>query len=449
MDITRLWSEAQKKGAPKRSLPAGRSSDDLCPACIRNGRVYCPHKPLLAIKAEMAAPLAKQDFFGPSPPSIFVGHYGWPSVNWGPTVGLADNIPDNPKDWYGWNFDQIVRARSMQVRGQAKHEVGVASMPKSPGMGRESPLPRMLRDSQEAAMSFSPVDVEMHFTKAPSLAVEFHRINQPMGPSAPFDKFALADNSRIPSKVDELVEEGVKANAAMSELALAGFDEHYLTRLLTAGVLGQKKSRKLVPTKWGITAVDDTLAKNHMENIREMKQGDSFLLYFNEYLANRFSILLMPGAWEYEGFEAWCGPMACRNATPVDAELPGGDAGEAPRTVHFAISEEYEPFAGRTDYAKKQGGGYYAARLGVTEALSAKIKRQYRALVIREIMPEYDLPVGVWEIRENVRHAMQQTPQKFQTLSDSLAALCLQLKLPLGEYKKQSRLLTQRRLLDF
>ena len=270
-----------------------------------------------------------------------------------------------------------------------------------------------------------------------------------MGPSAPFDKFTLADNSKIPSKVDELVEEGVKANTAMNELALAGFDEHYLTRLLTAGVLGQKKSRKLVPTKWGITAVDDTLAKNHMENIREFAQGGEFLLFFNEYLANRFSILLMPGAWEYEGFEAWCGPMACRNATPVDAALPGGDAGEAPRTVHFAISEEYEPFAGRTDYAKKQGGGYYAARLGVAEALSEKIKKQYRALVIREIMPEYDLPVGVWEIRENVRHAMKKTPQKYQTLDEALIALVLQLKLPLNEYKKQSRLLTQRRLLDF
>jgi hypothetical protein len=262
---------------------------------------------------------------------------------------LADNIPDNPKDWYGWNFDQIVRARSMQVRGQSKIGVGEAALPKSPGMGRSPSLPRMLVDSQEAAMSFSSVDVEMHFTKAPSLAVEFHRINQPMGPSAPFDKFTLADNSKIPSKVDELVEEGVKANAAMNELALAGFDEHYLTRLLTAGVLGQKKSRKLVPTKWGITAVDDTLAKNHMKNIREMKQGDSFLLFFNEYLANRFSILLMPGSWEYEGFEAWCGPMVCKNATPVDAELPGGDAGQPPRTVHFAISEEYAAAIMRRD----------------------------------------------------------------------------------------------------
>lgn len=417
-------------------MPSGRSADDLCPSCRCNGRVYCPHKPLLAIAAELAAPLQKQDFFGPSPPNIFVGHYGWPSVNWGPMVGLADDIPDNPKDWYGWGFDEIVRARSMQVRGQSKGSVAAASQPKSAGMGRETPVPRMLADAQEAAMSFSPIDLEMHFSKAPKLAVEFHSIHQPMGPSAPLEKLRLAENSKIPDKVDELVEEGVKAQMAMGELAVAGFDEHYLVRLLTAGVLGKKQSRKLVPTRWGITAVDDTLAKLHMEKIREMKQGSGFLLYFNEYLANRFSVLLMPGAWEYEGFEAWCGPMKCSGATQA--------AGQS-----FAISEEYEPFAGRSDYAQKQGGGYYAARLGVAEALANDMHQQYRALVIREIMPEYDLPVGVWEIRENVRHAMKNVPQKFGSLSEALSALSTQLKLPLGEYKKQSQLLSQKRLSDF
>ncbi len=436
MDVPRLWSEAKKKGAPNRSLPQGRSSDDLCPSCLRNGRVYCSHKPMLAIRAELAAPLQKQDFFGPSPPNLFVGHYGWPSVNWGPMVSLSEGIPDNPKDWYGWDFDQIVRARSMQVRGQAKGGVGAASFPKSPGMGREAAMPRMLADAQEAAMSFSPVDLEMHFSKAPKLAVEFHSIHQPMGPSAPMDKLTLAENSKIPKKVDELVGEGAKAHTAMVELAGAGFDEHYLTRLLTAGVLGRKQGRKLVPTRWGITAVDDTLAKLHMGKIREMKQGSGFLLYFNEYLANRFSVLLMPGAWEYEGFEAWCGPMKCSGATQV----PGHS---------FAISEEYEPYEGRTDYAQKQGGGYYAARLGVAEALAEKIKTQYRALVIREIMPEYDLPVGVWQIRQQLREAFKKPPQKFGTLAEALSALSSQLKLPLAEYRKQSRLLAQRRLSEF
>jgi hypothetical protein len=226
--------------------------------------------------------------------------------------------------------------------------------------------------------------------------------------------------------VDEVVEEGMKAGQAMHELAATGVDEHYLTRLLTAGLLGKPSARKLVPTRWGITAVDDTLAKMHMNEIRDMPQGSDYLLYCNEYLANRFTILLLPGAWEYEGFEAWCGPDG-----------------------RYAVSRESEPFDGRSDYASSQGGGYYAARLGVAEALAEKVKRQYRAIVIREILPEYDLPVGVWEIRENVRHAFMQKGEMFASQEELLSAVRARLRLPLATYSSRSGVLAQKRLAEF
>lgn len=476
MDIGRLWAESKKRGEPGRAMPQGRSPDDLCPACERNGRVYCPHKPVLALRAEMARTLDKQDFFGPSPPNLFVGQFGYPSVSWGPMVTLAEGVPDNPKDWYGWGFDQIVRARSVQVRGRVNNSV-LEAAGASPGRGREAPAPRILDMAQEAAMSSAPLDMEMRFSKKPSLAVEFHAVHQPMGPSAPLERMSLADNPKIPKSVDELVEEQVAAGQAMRELMGRGIDEHYLTRLLTAGVLGKRPRRRLVPTRWGITAVDDTMAKAHMERIRQFPQGNDFLLFFNEYLGNRFHVLLMPGAWEYEGFETWCGPMKCPNATPVELDGAGAREGAgagvsghggrgsggspsaqeahaliapARRGVRsFAISEEYEPFGGRSDYAAKQGGGYYAARLGVAEALAGAAHRQYRALVIREIMPEYDLPVGVWEIRENVRHAMANGPRRFSSRDEMLGVLGQELNVPLSEYRARSVLLAQRRLADY
>ncbi|MDE1797774.1 MAG: hypothetical protein KGH63_00020 [Candidatus Micrarchaeota archaeon] len=432
MDVGGLWAKelaggyrrkADGAGAGKGS-PASSAADDLCPACKRNGRVYCPHKPVLAIQAEMAQQMNKTDFFGPSPPNVFVGHYGYPTINWGPMVALQDGIPDNPRDWYGWGFDEIVRARSLQVRGKKEGGVRIAAV--SPGMGREASVPQLLARAQEAALSSAPVDVEVHFSKAPAMRLEFGSVHQPMGASAPLEKLALADNPKVPKKVDEVIGEGLKAGEAMSELAHDGLDEHYLTRLLTAGLLGKPSSRKLVPTRWGITAVDDTLAKMHMQSIRDMAQGSDFLLYCNEYLANRFTILLLPGAWEYEGFEAWVGPSG-----------------------KFAVSRESEPFDGRSDYAASQGGGYYAARLGVAEALAEKVKRQYRVVVIREILPEYDLPVGVWEIRENVRHAFMQKGETFATQEELLAAVRARLRLPLTTYSSRSGVLRQKRLMEF
>jgi len=420
VDILKLNENALKKGR-KREAP---DMSELCPACKKNGRIYCPHKPLLAIKAEMAKEFDKQDFFGPSPPNLFVGHFGYPSVNWGPMINLDDSLPDNPRDWYGWDFGKILRARSMQVRGQANAKVMQAK--NSPGFARQGGGNRMLIDSQEAAMSSCKVDIEAHFSKKPSLNVSFHSIHQPMGPCAPLEKLRLAENPKIPKKVDSLVNEGALASIAIKELSTAGFDEHYLCRLLTCGVLGKKGARRLVPTKWGITATDDMVAKEHMKKIRDYSQINEFLLYFNEYLANRFWVLLMPGVWEYENFEGWMGA--------------GGQ---------YALSREYEPIYGRGDYAFKQGGGYYAARLGVCEALATSIHKQARAVVIREILPEYDLPCGVWEIRENVRHAMQNIPLKFSSKEEMLSYLQKNLKLPSSVIFSSSAILRQSRLADF
>lgn len=421
MDILGLADKAKEKGAV---LNKGTKPEDLCPACRRNGRVYCPHKSILSLKAEMAREFDKTDFFGPSPPNIFVGHHGYPMINWGPTVSLNESIPDNPKFWYGWGFDAIVKARSTQVRGKVNSKAFLAS--KSPGFHYQTRQSRMLCESQDSAMSYVPVDVETHFSKKPNLDVSFHSIQQPMGPSAPMESLSLAENPKIPKKVDSVVDEGLKSKQALIELMNTGYDEHYLTRLLTAGVLGQKSNRRLVPTRWGITAVDDTLAKEHIKKIRDMQQNNDFLIFQNEYLANRFTVVMLPGAFEYENFEAWIGDG-----------------------YNFSISQEHEPHDGRKGYAFKQGGGYYAARIGVTEALANKIKRQARVIVFREILPEYDLPVGCWQIRQSVREAMAKRPLVFGSREELLKELIPFLKLPLSEYIKQSTVLNQRKLVDF
>lgn len=425
MDIMRLRAEAEKKGLREISSPADAGAE-LCPYCRRNGRVFCPHKPIMAVRSELAPQLAKQEMFGPSPPNLFVGDFGYPNIFIGPLVSLGPDVPDNPRDWYGWNFAQIVRARSMQVRGKKEMSV-LAPQGASPGFGRLPDASRMLADMQETAMSIRRVDMEVKFRRKPTLEVEFNSIHQPMGASAPLESMKIADNPKIPKKVDRLIIEGVKAAEAVAELSSSGYDEYYLTKLLCSGVLGQSFRKKIVPTRWSITATDDMLAKQMMVKIREMREVGEVLLFSNEYLANKFDVLVIPGAWEYEGFEAWIGPSGT-----------------------YSISEEYEPFSGRSDYASRQGGGYYAARLGACEGLLYTLKRQARVVVFREILPEYDLPVGVWEIRENVRHAFQNPPIKFGSLAEALAHLSSsRLRLPLSAYLSKSQTLRQLRLSDF
>ncbi|MDO8339107.1 MAG: Nre family DNA repair protein [Candidatus Burarchaeum sp.] len=367
----------------------------------------------------------REHVFGPTPPNVFVGRVGYPDINWGPLVSVdADSsasmpILDNPAKWYGMDYGKIVEMQISMVRSKSRLNVS----------GRTA----LLEKAQDAVMSVKPVDAEITFAHKPHFNMDFSHFLQPMGSSAPLKDFTICDNPVVPKKVDELIEEKVKASDAASELYDngRGHDVYYLTRLLSAGILGRQGSQKLVPTRWSITAVDDMIAKQMLEKIREAPEISDYQVYSSEFLYNHFEILLMPGRWEFEQFEAWAAGSFWDLGKPV-----------------YNIEHEYEPFEGRTAYADQEGGGYYAGRLGVVEAL-ARRGRQARAVIFREIGSEYNVPVGVWTVREASRHAMAGQAKRFTTMNEALAHLSTKLKIPISEYRKRSSILPQTRLSDF
>ncbi|MBN2478468.1 hypothetical protein JXB01_04225 [Candidatus Micrarchaeota archaeon] len=355
----------------------------------------------------------KQEIFGPSR-EIFVGSYGYPNLSAGPLVSSSEK-PFSPKEMYGMEYDKIIEHRSILLRGKRFYSAGK----------------RIEENMQDVALSIKPVNVEVGFSKKPFMNMNFSSIVEPMGPSAPMKKYRLADNPKIPKRVDTLVDENLKAAETIKELSVHGFDNYYLIKLMSAGVLGTKKRKRIVPTRWSITALDDTLAKQMMEKIREFEWINRIYYFHNSFLHNNYHILVIPGAWEFENFEAWAPKTIW--------------AGGAKKAV---ITEEFESFEGRSKYADKQAGGYYASRIAVVEYL-VRIKRQARVLVIREIDGGYAVPVGVFQVREGVRHAFAKKPAKFSTVDEALEFIGGKLSNHLDEYKKQSRMLQQRRISDF
>ncbi len=117
------------------------------------------------------------------------------------------------------------------------------------------------------------------------------------------------------------------------------------------------------------------------------------------------------------------------------------------------IVEDYEGFKGRKQYAE-EGGGYYAARLAVAEALH-KMRRQAGVIVFREIHPSYFIPLGVWVVRETVRAAFRNRCVKFETKMaalkyiDSLLQAKTGLKLAIRDFEVQSVILRQKKLTDY
>ncbi|MFH1054517.1 MAG: Nre family DNA repair protein [Candidatus Altiarchaeota archaeon] len=394
----------------------------LCLQC-KGGRLLCGNRscPLLA-KIDLQNPVQdrlKEQMFGPSP-SVFVGWNDYPSVYVGPMTSLEEagcDTFDNPGLWYGMGFDDIIRARSLLVRGKQKHPIMERS--------------RFVDEMQEIALSVRPVDVEAHYTKRPHFSLSFSPISQPMGASGELKSFSVADNPVIPQKVDSVVSDELTAGEQVVELFDRNMDVYYLSNVLSSGALGMEDAKRLVPTRWGITAVDDILGRELMKRIRDYPELPEIQVYGNTYLGNHFEILLIPGAWEFEQFEAW-----------------------APNTLwtmsndQYTIVEEHEGHGGRWDYAYNEGGGYYAGRFAAAEALN-RMGRQARCVIFREIYDSYVMPVGVWEVRENVRKALEKPPTKFRTLPEALDDISQRLLININCYILKSQILRQRRITDY
>ncbi|NUN11079.1 hypothetical protein HUU53_00335 [Candidatus Micrarchaeota archaeon] len=360
-------------------------------------------------KIDVKIPKIGKNIFGPTPPNLFVGEYGYPNVFVGPLVGLDSEVDarllDSPDQWYGLTFDKIIEYRANLARGMKKTSV----------FGSRE---RFLGDLKDSVMSEKTIDLEVSFKKLPSFNVSFFNKSQPMGPSAELEKMDLAGNPVIPRKIDSLSQENLTVREALPEV-VGRFDYYYLQKVFSAGILGNKK--KMVPTKWSITAVDNLVADYLLKEIKEFPENNSILLYSNTYLFNHFEVILLPGRYEFEQFEAWEG---------------------------HDFAYEHEPFEGRTKYAESEGGGFYASRFSVCDALR-KQGRQARVCVIREISKEYSIPVGVWEVRENVKHAFENQPMRFSSIKELKDELRTRLKNPLEKYLAKSNLFSQKKLFEY
>lgn len=323
-----------------------------------------------------------KEIYGSSPPDIFVGRFGYPNVFIGPMVPpqLGDTtIMGSPEMWVGKSMEEIVGFRSNLVRGMYKTGIKNADSGKIEEMITELALADRYSAVQEV-LKHKPV-----------LRMSFNENSQPYGPSATLESMSI-DNSKANPQVEAAYfDTSLNAAGAMVELYNKGILVSKIQKSLSAGILGLGKNRKFVPTRWSITAVDDTLGKYRLKSVKDYEPIDCIRVYRAFALDNRWLVIMIPGSWEYELVEAW---------------YPNTTWNEDNKNIE--IFSSYEGFGGRRKYAEI-GGCYYAARLASSELLD-KIKRQAKVVILREAHPGYIMPVGVWNVREHVREALRSEP---------------------------------------
>ena len=139
----------------------------VCQGDIKRCRLaICPYLDRVRAWFTERRDLQTKNLFGASPPSAFVGSWGYPKVLVGPLVPPVrdedTSILDASESWLSYDLAEILRFRLSLVRGKAPRRVAEARTPDS-----------ILSTVQEAAMASKPIDTEMWFTRKPTLVSPF------------------------------------------------------------------------------------------------------------------------------------------------------------------------------------------------------------------------------------------------------------------------------------
>jgi hypothetical protein len=300
---------------------------------------------------------------------------------------------DNPLQWVrnGLSIDDIVGIRSRTIRGGKELEINVPDAEKI----------------QEIALSERPLDVEVVFAKPVHFDLSFDGTVAPVGMSGAMRRLDVIDNAHVSRVVDRCTSDtDLRATDAARILFENGTDVYKITNLLSTGLLGVQ--RKVVPTRWAITATDDMISSGMKHDIVRLPALPEHQVFCATLHANSLCFLLIPAEeWKFEMIERW-----------QKHSLWAGD--------EETIIEDSESGLTKSKYSPL-AGAYYSARLAVIEYLKS-VGSCAKVLCIRDISGEYWAPLGTWVIREASHISLSTAPIRTETLAEAIAAAVAALK---------------------
>jgi hypothetical protein len=364
-----------------------------------------------------SAKLSLEALSGATPPSVFVGQYGYPKVKVGPMVPpLHGNttILDKPEMWLGKSIEDIVKYRLSLVRGVLDIDIHTTDG-------------KYIDSLQELAMASKSAESEATFEKRPISDIEQEKAlgldtdSPPFGPVAPLKNFKAYSLSIDQRLENVYYDKDLHAAEAVVDLYEKGVEVSRIHRVLSMGMLGLQKNRRLVPTRWSISATDDIISLNLIRGIYMYSTIDFFEVYKYSHLGNYYSIILIPDdVWSFEMQEAWFD-----------------------KNGNLGIGVDFEDAKG-LDHYPSIAGAYFAARLAVAEHL-LKRRRKAAALVLREIHSDYVMPIGVWQIREGIREALRKQKRQAESFEKALSFACMNSSVSKEEWTRNSKICTNMR----
>lgn len=392
------------------------NTSELCIKC--KGRGFCGKPCPILQKIKNFLPKSKMHFSGASPPEIFVGRYGYPNVYTGvlSPQGYEDSEKFSSSEFWVKNnlkIDEILELRGKLIYGQFKSNIKDARLSK-----------KFVVAMQEISLSQKPVSTEFLLKKPINFQLQMDKSVTVIGNPAPLKYIRLEENPKTNQKVEYISSDtDLKAVEGINELYKSQISVESIIKLLSSGMLGRKEKRIFVPTRWAITATDDSISKEMLKKIKQYSELSEIVVFNSDYVGNHYEFIFLPEKFSFE---------------VIEAKVSGSVWNPVGKSTNF--TQDYETFFGRKKYAENVTGAYYSNRLAVCEYLE-KIKKQASVLVLRESLPEYWAPLGVGILREASRKAFEKNPEKFNSVNEVFEKIQKRLTLNVKDFKEKSEII--------
>jgi len=234
--------------------------------------------------------------------------------------------------------------------------------------------------SKKAIEFNSKFEKELKFDK-----ILTNKMSGIMGSKNELESLQATENTKTSKQIEKYSSNDAKAKEAIIKLYERGKNEQQIIHLLSLGVFGVNINKKLVPSRWAITAYDKTIEHYLYKKITKYPIINEFEVYYYKNKSDTHVNILLPDHYTGTHTENWSD----------------------------SYSDEWDGF--NTDYFNHvnkiptpdplNSGGYYATKVALNEHLNSR-KKQASAIMVR-VIRNYDVPLGVVFVRECVRESFK------------------------------------------
>ncbi len=352
---------------------------------------------------------------GFTPPSNLVTNINYPTLSLGILLSNDNDVEyyDNPIFWIRKkvDIDSIIEHRIKMINARRIVDV---NMPKKND--------KLYNEILEAALSVRSISVEVTTSKIWE-NYKLSKLFAFFGFKTNLESIKISENPKIPDEIYKI--EDLKAREAVYLLYKKNLSDYYISRLFSLGFFGNKINKKLVPSKWAITAVQKIIEDNIRKEIKhkKVKVVEKYYIFNYKIFGNDFYGFFIPGHGSVELIEC---------ILPRSAYNMNGN--------HVIIGRDEE------------SGGYYSLRLSFSEFIN------YNGIigdliVFRVITEEYKLPLGVWVVREGTKSLFENVVGKFDNYKEAYQYLdnliSRKYHISLHKLRLYSKILNKKSILSF